>query len=86
MRQAIRKLTLVGKVYRNTKTIRLAVRCAWCRAWASHDDYIAAHQDGARVTHSICESCAAKWDAADEALDPKVIPFPSRFDSRGGAA
>lgn len=57
----MRHLTLVGKVYRNTRTVRLAIRCAWCRAWASEADYIAAHQDGARVSHTICAPCERKW-------------------------
>lgn len=53
----MRHLTLVGRVYHNPKVIRLARRCAWCRRWFSSADYIAAHRDGARVTHGICKSC-----------------------------
>lgn len=58
----MRHLTLVGRVFRNTKVIKLARRCSWCRRFASEEDYIAAHQDGARVRATICDSCASRWE------------------------
>jgi hypothetical protein len=57
----MRHLVLVGKVYRNTRKRTLAYRCAWCRAWHSVADYIAAHQDGAKVSHGMCDRCAQKF-------------------------
>ena len=66
----MRHLTLVGKVYRNTKVIKLASRCAWCRKWASMEDYRAAHEHGAKVSHGCCSSCAAKLLAEIDAMPP----------------
>lgn len=71
----MRHLVLVGKIYRNRRLLKLASRCAWCRQWASTADYIAAHQDGARVSHGMCDSCASDFlrqmDAAwDNSLPP----------------
>jgi hypothetical protein len=69
---AMRHLVLVGKVFRNPKTVEIAHRCAWCRRWASTEDMIAAHKHGARVSHGMCKSCARKFEAEYNDMPPNA--------------
>lgn len=63
----MRTLRLVGLI-RNHKTIAIARRCAWCRAWASVADYIAAYKHHKQVSHGICKPCAKKFLAGLEEI------------------
>ena len=40
----------------------LAVRCAWCKRWASFEDFLRG-ETGSPVTHGICSSCADRIEA-----------------------
>lgn len=69
----MRHLTLVGAI-RNPKVITISHQCAWCRRWSSPADYIAAHKHNAKVSHTICKSCSAKFLAQ---LDAMPTPPPN---------
>lgn len=55
----MRHIVLVGKVYRNRNAM-IATKCAWCGAWCSRADFIAAYQHHAKVNHGMCRRCSAK--------------------------
>jgi hypothetical protein len=53
----VRKLMLVGRKHLGVST--LATRCAWCSTWNTLRDRVLAAL-GAKVSHTICPSCAAR--------------------------
>lgn len=54
-----RHLTLIAVI--KNKVPRIARMCAWCRRWNSAEDYRAAHEDNAKVSHGMCDKCAKKF-------------------------
>lgn len=67
----MRTLFLVGRI-KNPKVIEFARQCAWCRAWGSRADYIAAHRDHAKVSHTICGACSEKFNAEIDSMGPSA--------------
>lgn len=60
----MRALVLVGRLSLGRRVV--ARQCGWCRTWFRVRDHVLASL-GAKVSHGICPSCAAKHFPEDAA-------------------